>query len=560
MKPETLRNAVDAHGWLGLLISIPLFIIFWTGAITLFHPEVDHWAAMPQFPIPQNTPQVPLTPLINKHIETMNFDNSRRLFISPASNHHPYLNAYIPVIEQAVTPNNNINNSINNSDSINNINNSDTATPKNTPLKRHYEALIIDPATGNTLADNSPFQLAGFLNEMHFTLKLPQGRYLVGMVCFFFMVVLLTGLVIQFKKIIRHFFLYRTQGTQRHQANDLHNVIGVISLPYGIMYALTGLMFNLGIIFEIPTLKVLYQGDNAAMTRDSGYTNTIPEPANIAYPMPSIDAITQQIARDNNGSIHSIRLHNYNDKNATFQFFGVRGDGFADKINTNYHVQTQTYDTQDDNNFSNNVDLLLSLHMADFAGLDLRFIYFVLAIAVCAMIVAGNLLWVIKRQKRAHHPKILALTRALTLGGCMGVIVATAAAFMFERLLPVTMAGRADYVVLSFFLTLLTCVIISFLNTQPLKIIHHACLACASICLFIVLMDATATQTSLIQLWHAGFAQPFGVSFSIFITALTLIFCAKKIRDTTLQTQPSPQPKTQHSSYTIYKRNITKGL
>nr|WP_053979463.1 PepSY-associated TM helix domain-containing protein [Marinagarivorans algicola] len=541
MKPETLRNAVDAHGWLGLLISIPLFIIFWTGAMTLFHPEVDHWAAMPQFPLPQNAPQVPLTPLINKHIETMHFDNSRRLFISPPSDHHPYLNVYIPVIERAASSHNS---------------HTGTAT-KNAPLKPRYEALIIDPATGNTLANNSPFQLAGFLNEMHFTLKLPQGRYLVGIVCFFCMVILLTGLVIQFKKIIRHFFLYRTQGTQRHHTNDFHNVIGVISLPYGIMYALTGLMFNLGIVFEIPTLKVLYQGDTAAMTRDSGYTKSIPEPANIAYPMPSIDAIAQQIARDNNGSIHSIRLHNYNDENATFQFFGVRDDGFTEKINANYHVKEQTYDTQDENNnFSNNVDLLLSLHMADFAGLDLRFIYFVLAIAVCAMIVAGNLLWIIKRQKRAHYPKILALTRALTLGGCMGIIVATAAAFMLERLLPVTMADRADYVVLSFYLTLLACIIIGFLNTHPLKIIHHACLACASICLFIVLLDITTTQTDLIQLWRAGYPQPFGVSFSILITALTLIFCAKKIRDTA----PEISQNTHHNSYAIYKKSITKSL
>ena len=51
MKSETLKSAINAHGWVGLIISLPLFIVFWAGAITFFQPELEQWATLPYYNI-----------------------------------------------------------------------------------------------------------------------------------------------------------------------------------------------------------------------------------------------------------------------------------------------------------------------------------------------------------------------------------------------------------------------------------------------------------------------------------------------------------------------------
>ena len=57
-----------------------------------------------------------------------------------------------------------------------------------------------------------------------------------------------------------------------------------------------------------------------------------------------------------------------------------------------------------------------SLHFANFAGIDLRILYFVIGLAVSGMIIAGNLLWVNKRVKQNSQSKRffpLSITRKL---------------------------------------------------------------------------------------------------------------------------------------------------
>lgn len=357
MKAETLRNALNAHGWVGLLLSVPLFIIFWAGAITLFHPEMQRWATMPHYPLEQSSQITPLNPLVEGLIDEYNIDADERISLRLPSDHMPYLSVYFRISEADNTD------------------------------KKRFVSLTFNPQTGEQLNDEDPFELADFIYQLHYNLKLPQGLYIVGLVTLFFMVLVFTGIVIQLKNLIKHFFMYRKDRSTRNQMNDLHNVVGVISLPYGLMYALTGLMFNLSILLQVPSALVLYQGDIPALSKDAGFITINEKLAGKPLEMPDINALLARQKASSGVDITSVNLNSYGDQNAVFRLAGKGVEGFASSYNAYYEVKTDSFperiNTQGENVFSAGSSILFSMHFADFAGLDLRFLYFVLAIGVC---------------------------------------------------------------------------------------------------------------------------------------------------------------------------------
>lgn len=499
MKASTVRHAVEAHGWVGLIISLPLFIIFWSGAITLFHPEVQRWATMPHYPLTQSEVQRPLNEVVADKLGQYDFDASHSLSLHLPGEHSPYLWMEIPLREPL---------------------------PETAEHEADHVHLMVDPVSGETLSKSEPFQLADFLNRLHFSLKLPQGLYLVGIVTFFFLVLVMTGVVIQLKNLVKNFFLYRHNSTARSQMNDIHTVIGVISLPYGLMYAVTGVMFNLSIIFQVTTMLTLYQGDMQTMMEDAGFASYQPELVERAEPMPDLDQLLKQVESQANATVHTITMQNYGDQGALIGFAGMENGSFARSVERFYRVSSDSFPTamnpQQHNLFTDGVNLLFSLHMANYAGLDLRLLYFLLAIGVCTMIVAGNLLWMTKRQKQPGYARTRGIMRGLTLGGTMGSITATAVAFLMERVLPVELAARGEWVMTGFGMTLLLSIVLAYMNRSYLCYLGWSCVLSALLLLMTVVVDSTWLAAVIASLWQTGFHQVAGVSIGLFLFALLL--------------------------------------
>ncbi|MNQ63019.1 hypothetical protein D3C85_773860 [compost metagenome] len=96
------------------------------------------------------------------------------------------------------------------------------------------------------------------------------------------------------------------------------------------------------------------------------------------------------------------------------------------------------------------------LHMGHFAGPLLRWLYFICGLAGTAMIGTGLVIWLGKRQlkhaKSAVMPFELRLVEVLNIASMSGLVVAVAAFFWANRLLPLGMAERAGWEVNSFFI------------------------------------------------------------------------------------------------------------
>ena len=101
---------------------------------------------------------------------------------------------------------------------------------------------------------------------------------------------------------------------------------------------------------------------------------------------------------------------------------------------------------------------IVGLHFIQFEHWTLRWIYFVLGLSGCVMIATGYVYWLASRRRR-HAAQGLAgvrIVEGLTVGSVTGLVIATLAFFVANRLLPlgVTFAGhdRAALEVWAFYL------------------------------------------------------------------------------------------------------------
>ncbi|MCC2607463.1 PepSY-associated TM helix domain-containing protein [Planctobacterium marinum] len=527
MKSETLKNALNAHGWVGLIISLPLFIVFWAGAITFFHAEIDQWAKLPYYDIDTKAKasgnRINYNHIVEEQIRTHSILPGERISVRFPNDKMPYLRMYfqVPIAPAAAAE-------------------SADVKEAQQQIKKEYKDILVDPYSGEVFTEHSPFELSNFIYQLHYNLRLPQGLYIVGLITLFFFVIIITGVVVQLKNLVKNFFLYRKDQNTRSQMNDMHNVVGVISLPYAIMYALTGVILNLLILVQIPSALLLYNGDTDAIAQDAGFYNHRGEASGESYPMPDLSDFAASLAQQNDAEVTGLNLFGYGDKSAVIQAIGIYNTGFNQAFTRYYQVVSDSYpddmNLPEDNAFSTGLLMLYSMHFANFAGTDMRLIYFVLAMAFCAMIVAGNVLWVVKRQQKNAYPKTLAFTRGATLGACIGVITATAFAFLLERTLPEATHEREHVIEYAFGLTLLLITIAGFFAKKLRPFIGVNLIASSALLALTVIFEWLVLGQTMTRLISNGYYIPGYVSAGLLLTAIILLATAVKV----LKYQTSP--------------------
>jgi len=106
-------------------------------------------------------------------------------------------------------------------------------------------------------------------------------------------------------------------------------------------------------------------------------------------------------------------------------------------------------------------NVFTSLHLGRFAGPALRWLLFLSGVAGTLMVATGLVLWVAKRlpdrRKLGRTPAGHRLVERLNVAAVAGLMVAVAAYFWLNRLLPAGLAGRADWEIRGFFLAWAAC-------------------------------------------------------------------------------------------------------
>ncbi|PCJ27994.1 MAG: peptidase [SAR86 cluster bacterium] len=503
MDKEFVKRNTEAHGWLGLIISGLLFVVFFTGSISFFRDEIQLWAtsAYVQTQSTQSESNLALSEVMELAIAGRAFNAKEHLVIYPPTEHEPYYTAYVDIIGNEGSDD--------------------------------YVGLIMDPVTGDVVGNPDSFFLADFLYILHYSLNLPFGMYIIGFVALFFLFSIFSGVLIHASDMVKGFFRYRADGRKRSQLLDLHNIIGVVSLPYTLMLAITGLIFNLVIIYQIAFGVILYEGDIDALLVDAGFVTVEPQWQDQPWSNPPIDELYEQQIQRWDSIPSQIRVYNYGDESAVLEFYGPMGNEFAGQYGIAYNLSDRSVvfaQTPDNPNaVTNGLDVVATLHFGAFGGLDLRFVYFLLGLAVCGLIVTGNLLWVGQREKKLSSAKIAFVAR-FTLASTAGVAVATSFAFLAERLLPLGEYDRAGSLSSVFVLSLLLASGYIWLGSNRRKILIRLLQIVCAVCSILVLLDTTFFSDGIVAIFKQGHMAPLGVDIGLFLSALLSGYISYKLQ------------------------------
>jgi uncharacterized iron-regulated membrane protein len=251
---------------------------------------------------------------------------------------------------------------------------------------------------------------------------------------------LATGLFIHLKDLRRQWFQFRAERATRTWSSDLHKVLGVFGLPYQLLYAWTGAVLSLSFATVQPAfVATLFGGDEQAARSARGAELEPPErTGRLSGKLPDLDALVAR-ARQQLPELKPswIGIEYVGDERSSVSVFGEVEElpfGSAGVMLNAADGAVLSVTSARAGTFQRFEAWFFGLHYARFGGVGVKLLYALLAFASCAVIVSGNLIWLERRDARRQHWGNRGLER-LTAGWCAGLVLATSALFLANRLL-----------------------------------------------------------------------------------------------------------------------------
>jgi uncharacterized iron-regulated membrane protein len=420
---STLRASLNwLHTWLGVVLGGLLFAIFWMGTLSVFDREIDRWMApMTRLPLPVGTISVDA---LRSSLEEAASAEASAWSVTFPTERQPFVRV--------------------------------TWRAGASSAVHHFS-----PIGGEKLAD--PGTLAGtrFLYPFHYMLHIrfrDIGIWVVGLASMAMLALCVTGVIVH-RRIFADFFTLRTAQKPRRVILDLHNVSGVLGLPFHIGITLSGLIVFWFIYF--PGGWQTAYPDRAAFSRDS--FGSYDRPArNSPGETASLDAMVAD-ARDlwRGAAPFLLSVRHPGDAAAYVSVF--RGDedrvaAFDEAVYFDSATGRLLHRRTVSQPIATMQRFISGLHLIRFKHWSLRWLYFGMGLLGCVTIATGYLFW-LESRRRKHVQLGLAGVRVvegLTIGSVMGIVIATLGFFVVNRLLPlgVTFAGydRAALEIWTFYL------------------------------------------------------------------------------------------------------------
>lgn len=424
-----------SHSWLGLIASWVLFLVFLTGAMTMFKREVDLWEKAPAYLRSQNHAAVGLDAVL-------------AATTVPAEVRDPHIEVLLPGRMSAYYQ-----------------------VFLYDDEGDFYRATAFHALTGAALPDPGATGLGEFFEEFHKELYLPGGHYLVGLVSLLFFLCLVTGLVLYWPKLSWSSLTSWRWSRPRLRWLDPHNSIGVLGLPFHLLMAFTGTIFNLAIVLNLVMVFGRLGGDDREL-RELRFPPPLPiEIADAPSRGRSVDGLIADASRRLDMEPVRVSILHFRDRNAWLTVHGHGEGSFAQVGQISYRLEDgevlRALPPREVNALAHGNEVLHRLHYGDYGGFALRLVYFLLAIATCVLIATGNLLWLEKRLSQRVPPRGIRLVAGLSVGACGGGMLALALVLLAARLLPVDTPARMHWVIGVFAGSLLLACASSLLGRRP---------------------------------------------------------------------------------------------
>lgn len=384
MDKTTKQNALNAHNWVGVFLSVLLFLVCLSGTVAVFHLEFERWEQPHIQEMDNVSPQV-----IEKAMDTFLAQN-------PEESHHLYV----------VFP---------------------TSDIPRLVVENDHKAYFADQE-GNLLEEES-VSFTQMLVDLHLYLNLPQswGMILVSALGAIICTLVITG-IIAHKRMSKDAFKLRRGGNGQQAQIDLHNRFGLWAAPFHLVIGITGAYFGMAGIILVTVATLNYNGDRDAVV------NQIFTPDPVLAPQEGKPVIGKAFAQMETLAPEKspifLTVHEVGEPE---QFIEI----YAKAPNRMIYAEGYRFDTA--GNFvgvagyefgewgKQLVWAMYRLHFGDFAGMTSKWLYFVLGVMLTMLCVSGMEVWL---SKKAHPPLASRLWYSVVWGS-VSALALTAIADMF---------------------------------------------------------------------------------------------------------------------------------
>ncbi len=499
--PGGLRLALNwFHTWFGLFVGGLLFVIFWTGTLAVFDREIDLW----MMPANRSVEAPPITPDQLLPVARKLAPEARNWTITLPDERTPAAHIYATPIDGA-------------------------------PISRY-----IAPSTLEVMPDAGTYGASRFFYPYHYRLNSGTwGLVLCALAAVVMMALCISGVIIH-RKIFADFFTLRIVRKPQRTTLDLHNISGVLALPFHLMIAFTGVA-----IFTytyLPSAQMVVFANDPAAANGGWYSR--PAADQVGGPLVSLDDLRDKAAaRWQGDSPGEFRIIHPNDANAYVEVSRPSGGTISYKTGTRIWYDGESGDFLAATPYSSTTasyEFLFGIHAVQFDHWALRWLYFLSGLLGCVLIATGLLFWVQSRRKRHEKQGLrgVRLAEAASIGVTTGLLIATLAFLAANRLLPPDIEARATMEAWAFHIVWILATLHAFVRGRSAWAEQVWAIAIGSI--LVVLLNAFTTDDALPiaiarDLWHTA-----GVDIVLLAGAVTAIWTAVRLGRKARQNKPAP--------------------
>lgn len=528
------------HTWFGLVLGFVLMAVFFFGALSVFDREIDRWAIPESRFAPQPMPS--FDNVLRPVFESMQPDKEE-VDLARDKVNGPMPERFETVFTWGAYTTHR--------DPVLNVFAGYEVPNAKEPEVTVWGDRTIDPRTGVAFPDDQLKIGSQFFYPLHYSLNFQWanlGYWIVGFASLVMLAALVSGVVMH-RKIFRELFTFRPKKSTQRSTLDLHNLTGVVALPFHFFFAFTGLVIFAGIYFPVghTQMKSLHDQHELIEAQETGLPH---DRAGVAAPIASVDAMVAEAQRrwaerGMAGEVGFLTLRHVGDANGYVSVYragtdriALTGEGIHFKASTGELLREDPPSTV----VENVNEFLTGLHLQHFRHWMLRWLYVLGGLAGCVCIATGFIFFVEKRKRQyakegSQNGRIV---DALAVTTVTGMLLATLGILIANRLLPSTLPdgwpGRGALEQYFFWGTWVVVMAHAFLRSAPVvqgKINpawREQCLALAVFAPVTVILNWVTTGDHLVKTIGEGYWPVAGLDLSILVGGVLALIAARHLR------------------------------
>lgn len=526
------------HTWFGLVLGCVLMAAFFFGALSVFDREFDRWAIPATRIQPQPMPS--FEKVLRPAFERMQPDVDAIAAMRPRVD-GPMPQRYDSIEEWSAYTTHR--------DPVVELYAGYGVPKAQDPEELIWADATIDPRDGRLLPHDQLKIGSAFFYPMHYGLTLDWknlGIRIVGFSALIMLAALVSGVVMH-RKLFREFFTFRPGKARLRSVLDLHNLTGVVALPFHFFFAFTGLLiFASTYYFPLGETQLhgLHELHEQAEARETGLPH---DRAGVPAELANVDAMVAEAQRrwrerGEAGEVGYLELAHVGDANGTVSVYRAGTDRVAllgEGIHFNASTGKMIHEDPPATATGNLSEFLTGLHLQQFRHWLLRWLYVLGGLAGAVCIATGFVFFVEKRKRQRQHAlrgsQGARVVDALAVASVTGMVLATLGILVANRLLPEDMPARGDWERYAFWGTWVLALLHAAWRSAavarglPNPAWREQSWAIAAMSVAAVLLNWITTGDHLLRTLAAHYWPVAGIDLSLLAVAAIAIVVARKL-------------------------------